>query len=1064
MPRSDTRLAKLTRPRLHDAVARERLFARLDDARDKRRAVCVVGPPGAGKTTVVASWLDARGIRGIWYQVDPGDADLATFFHYLGQAGETFSRKGKPPLPALTPEYLGDVAGFARRFFRALFSRLPAGAALVLDNYQEVAAEERFHEIVAEAVQELPDGVTLVVVSRRDPPDCYARLIANEAVAFLDWEDLRLTLGEAQAIAGARGCRSSERIADLYAQSDGWAAGLTLLLEQTPRGAAPVAIAQRSHDALFGYFAQQAFGRVSDATQQFLMETAILPTVPVSVAAALTGNAQAGSILEDLYRRRLFTHRRAGKEPTYWYHALFRGFLLSQAQQRMSQDQRRDAARRAAKLLAAAHHHEDAFALYCEAQDWRSATALVLDRAEDLLASGRWQTLRDWIAGLPANCLDATPWLEFWIGNALMPIDQVDSRVHLERAFERLRQQGDAVGQLRSVSSIVATYFFEWSGWRALDPWIDALEELMLARPRYPSVAIEWDVCCSMLIATLYRRPDHALLPACADRIETLLDSDLDLNRKVAGATFLLTYCNLGNQMQRGASVVARMQALIERDEVTPLNRVWWYCRLTWLYACGRYAEAEAPTRRAHEIVEMHGFKGLRGASVILDAHLQIALLGLRDWKRAEELTRRLTEAAQSSRPSDQWQAAHARLGLALATGNVESALLEVPKLIETAALTGMVFLECLAASFAAEALAEAGRSEEAREHLRRCYGLIDGTCFAYFEPELRVIEAYLANRDGDLARCRLLLVDAFALARRVNGLWRHGRLFRQVLPTMCAKALSAGVEPDYVRSLIRRLKLRPPSQDDEAWPWPVKIYTLGRFEIMRDGRVLAFPHKAPRKQLLVLKVLLALGGRDVPARRVTDAIWPDEDGDASFRALGVNLARLRTLLGSQDAITVSNERISLNCESCWCDARVFDRLSAAGATGAPDADLLALYGGPFLAGDSDQPWSVPLRERLRTRFVQHLRRRAAQREGEGAWAAAAELYARGIETEDLAEELYQGLMRCHRALGRPAEGLAVYRRLRQILSVVLSIAPTAESDALYRSLADLGAAHASLA
>jgi LuxR family maltose regulon positive regulatory protein len=63
--RSGPRLAKLTRPRLHDAVARERLFSRLDDARDKRRAICVVGPPGAGKTTVAASWLDARAIRGI---------------------------------------------------------------------------------------------------------------------------------------------------------------------------------------------------------------------------------------------------------------------------------------------------------------------------------------------------------------------------------------------------------------------------------------------------------------------------------------------------------------------------------------------------------------------------------------------------------------------------------------------------------------------------------------------------------------------------------------------------------------------------------------------------------------------------------------------------------------------------------------------------------------------------------------------------------------------------------------------------------------------------------------
>jgi DNA-binding SARP family transcriptional activator len=370
-----------------------------------------------------------------------------------------------------------------------------------------------------------------------------------------------------------------------------------------------------------------------------------------------------------------------------------------------------------------------------------------------------------------------------------------------------------------------------------------------------------------------------------------------------------------------------------------------------------------------------------------------------------------------------------------------------------------MVYLEVIARSYWAEVLAEVGRSLEARYQLHCCRELIRGTCLAYYEPELLVIEAYTALTDGDRPKCCALLTEGFALARRVNALWRDARLFGRVLSAMSSEALSADIEPEYVRSLIRCLGLSPASQDDEKWPWPVRIYSLGRFEILRDGHLLEFPHKAPRKQLLVLKALLAFGGRDVSARRLTDAIWPDEDGDASWRALGVNLARLRTLLGSQDAITVSDERISLNPDCCWWDTRVFERLSAEGAPAGHDAKLLLLYRGPFLAGDADQPWSVPLRERLRSRFVRYLQRRATRLEAEGAWAGAADLYVRGIETEDLAEELYQGLMRCHRELGRPAEGLAVYRRLRQTLSVVLGIAPTAQSDALYRCLADMGAA-----
>ena len=91
--------------------------------------VGLIGPNGAGKTTLIASWLDARGIKGIWYQVDPGDTDLATFFYYLGEAAKPYSRKGQRPLPLLAPEYLQDVAGFSRRFIRELFSRLPEGGS-----------------------------------------------------------------------------------------------------------------------------------------------------------------------------------------------------------------------------------------------------------------------------------------------------------------------------------------------------------------------------------------------------------------------------------------------------------------------------------------------------------------------------------------------------------------------------------------------------------------------------------------------------------------------------------------------------------------------------------------------------------------------------------------------------------------------------------------------------------------------------------------------------------------------------------------------------------------------
>lgn len=49
-------LAKLEPPRLPAVFERSRLFAVLDAAREKR-LILVSGPPGAGKTTLIASYL-----------------------------------------------------------------------------------------------------------------------------------------------------------------------------------------------------------------------------------------------------------------------------------------------------------------------------------------------------------------------------------------------------------------------------------------------------------------------------------------------------------------------------------------------------------------------------------------------------------------------------------------------------------------------------------------------------------------------------------------------------------------------------------------------------------------------------------------------------------------------------------------------------------------------------------------------------------------------------------------------------------------------------------------------
>jgi DNA-binding SARP family transcriptional activator len=279
------------------------------------------------------------------------------------------------------------------------------------------------------------------------------------------------------------------------------------------------------------------------------------------------------------------------------------------------------------------------------------------------------------------------------------------------------------------------------------------------------------------------------------------------------------------------------------------------------------------------------------------------------------------------------------------------------------------------------------------------------------------------------------------------------------VKDAVLVRALERQIDAPYVQRLIREFDIAPPTPAPEAWPWPVRIFALGSFRVEIDGRPLAFGHKAPRKPIALLKAIVALGGRNVPEYRLRDALWPGEEGGAAHEAFAVSLHRLRKLLARNEAILLQEGRVSLDPAQCWVDALAaeallaeFDGEHAAGSVGS-SSRLWRIYRGPFLPEDQDAPWSISLRERLRSRFLRCVARTARQLLDSGDVEAAAELYRRGIETDDLAEELYQGLMVCLMRLERRAEALAVFRGLRRTLSVTLGAPPSPQSERLFRAL-----------
>ena len=430
-------LTKTTRPTLASVHAREQLFSVLDQ-RQHASVLWVWGPPGSGKTTLVASYLESRDLDSHWYQLDAGDSDVATFFYFMGLAVTRARGESNESLPLYTSEYRRDPDAFSRNYFQNLYAPLESPFALVLDNYQEVSPQSAFHSAILSAVADLPPHGCIIAISRSEPPASMVRLRANQALQMLGWNDLRLTRTESDAIVRLWGADIDEAgLGQIYEKTQGWPAGLILMLDQaTATGTMTELPVASAPQLIFDYLAGEVFQKFDDATRQLLLTTAFLPEVTESMAVEISGDPRAGDILAALYRGNYYVSMKPGStETVYAFHPLFREFLVTRTTEALGEAKRQRLRRRTAAILEGEGMVGEAIDLLNQDQDWLESKRLMLEHAAEMLAHGRAETLENWIDEFPEAALEDDPWLQYWRAACRFLTSQRESRFLYEEAF-----------------------------------------------------------------------------------------------------------------------------------------------------------------------------------------------------------------------------------------------------------------------------------------------------------------------------------------------------------------------------------------------------------------------------------------------------------------------------------------------------------------------------------------------------------------------------------------------------------------------------------------------------
>jgi LuxR family transcriptional regulator, maltose regulon positive regulatory protein len=1030
----------------------------------KRPVIWISGLPGSGKTTLVSSYIETRKIPCLWYQIDESDSDPATFFYYMGQAAKKASPRKRKPLPLLTPEYLQDIPTFTQRYFENLCGRLKVPSVLVLDNYQEVPSESPFHEVILNGLSRIPEKINAILISRTSPPPVLIRLQANNLMSILGWDELRLTLEESAGIVRLRSKQklSRETVRHLNESTDGWAAGLILMLEGVRRGIEPQMLGNLTSEEIFDYFGKEIFDKTDKEIQEFFLKTAFLPKMTGRMAEELTDLSSAGSILSTQNRNNYFTEKRFQKEPIYQYHPLFREFLLSRAKKIFATETLSLLYSRAARLLEESGQTESAVSLLREAGDWDGMVGLIMKHAPSLLAQGRNRPLQEWLESLPRDILEKNPWLLYWMGSCRLPFNPSVSQPYFEKAFQRFKTEENAAGVFLAWSGIVESITSGFEDFKPLDHWISVFEELMQRFKGFPSQEIALRVTTNMFMALLYRQPQHSEIEAWTEQALSLTEASSDIGEKLRTLNRLAQYLMFMGDFRKTMLVMNSSQQLAQSRDAPPAALI-----------LAKYIEATYYSQiRLHEKSLKSVFDGLELSRTtgmhmsdfaLLGAGVSSALMA-NDPAIAGKLLEEMDSHLREQKPWMKCFYHLLRTQEALLRENPEEALLHAEMSLKLSIDVGSPLSSLYCHLVKAHVMNHLRKEKEATKHLTAAVNIARQIKSKIFQFWVLLAKSLFALDQGEEAPALTSLREALGLGR--EGGYINTFIYQSsTMVKLCEKALEAGIEVEYVQDLIRKRHLTPekPPLHLENWPWPLKIYTLGRFELLKDGKPIRISRKAQQKPLALLKALIAFGGKGIRADQIEDTLWPEADGDAAHHSLEMTLHRLRTFIGHPEALEFRDGRLTLDPKYFWVDVRaleyLFEEADGKRKEGLAEGSVqltqraIGMYRGPFLSEEIEHPWVISTRERLRRKFLKNLSWLGHYWEQSDKWEKALECYERGLDADDLAEELYQRLMVCYQRLGRKSEALSVYNRCKKNLSTALGIDPSPETQALYTSI-----------
>lgn len=1031
---------KITRPQSGKTLARERLFAQLKSACEQHPLVWISAPGGSGKTTLISSYLESRKIKSIWYQVDEGDVDLATFFHYMGQAGKKASPRRKKSLPSLTPEYLQGLSIFTRRFFEEIISRLGEGGVIVLDNFQLLKNESELVKLLPVITEAISGQLTLIIISRNTVPDHLVGLSAKGLLYKIEEKSIRFSEDEWLAVPQSQSItKDKKRLLSLHEKMGGWISGLMLCqnidIDTLDKGDEIDAV----NEPLFNYFAHEFFYQLDEQSQRVLTCCSYLYHFNEDTARIISGVEKSGAILRKLLNKNYFILRQG--KGTYTLHPLFQSYLQNEVSQLFDEEKLYQLKNTSAEMLVENGEYELAADLYIQLQAWDSLAAFTIKYAGRLFAEGRTVSLQSWLTTLSSEIKIKNTWLLYWDAALNSFKDIPKSLDDMSQVFDQFLEQEDMQGARQTWIFVMQSINSTWMETQRIPEWLNNYKNCGEVNKENVPIELEAQIIANLAVGYMLYGQEPESTKYYLNQIDKIIsqhkNEELDsilINRGLF-VTLVLGHTN------KAKKYLAQLNSLSDTNSFSPLGQMDVVAnKLMGESFVGDPSVALMLYEQGQQLAEDYGIFLFEGIFQITTLMAALSMSNEAQAKFHIQRSDKIPPFPIMNKTNIYWGKAQMAIFQGHYDEAVEACEIAIKLLTEEQKIP--TYAQIIKFTHI-EAVYGQGKSEEAQRLLQIASDEADKLQMPSSQIRAHLLKAHFAMDAHDEKNAKLHISNMFKLGKKYGMHLYCGWVPGKLISWACHKALEWNIESSFVKNYVHNLNhwLIPPDMTLREWPWPVRIYTMGHFRIELDNGKVLGESKQDKKPLQLLQRLMIRSG-SATVSELSEDLYSEQPNDKHSSLLRKHLHRLRTLLNIDAAILRDGDMLHINRQFCWIDVDTFNALSLVKTKAARD-DALALYQGEYLSQvNIDNFDLLAQREQLRGTYL----RNALEQIESLDKSDAIELCHQVLLIEPLSEIIYQKLMTLYQSKGQNDLALSTYEQCQRLLQQELGVEPMLET------------------